>query len=44
MWAIVVSRLVGALASPHGVDGSLEGFNPLWAAHEFRAGMVSIHR
>ncbi|KRA39308.1 oxidoreductase [Nocardioides sp. Root614] len=38
------SRLVGALASPHGVDRYLERFHPMWAAHDVRARIVSIHR
>lgn len=38
------SKLVTALASPHGVDTYLERFNPMWAAHEVRARIVSIHR
>lgn len=38
------SRLVGALASPHGVDRYLERFNPMWAAHDVRARIVSVHR
>ncbi|TNM47248.1 ferredoxin reductase [Nocardioides albidus] len=38
------SRLVGALASPHGVDSYLERFNPMWAAHDVRARIVSIRR
>ncbi len=38
------SKLVAALASPHGVDSYLERFNPMWAAHEVRARIVSVHR
>lgn len=38
------SRLVGALASPHGVDSYLERFNPMWVAHDVRARIVSVHR
>ncbi len=38
------SRLVGALASPHGIDRYLERFNPMWAAHDVRARIVSVHR
>ncbi|HWJ10489.1 MAG TPA: ferredoxin reductase [Nocardioides sp.] len=38
------SRLVAALASPHGVDSYLERFNPMWAAHDVRARIVSVHR
>jgi ferredoxin-NADP reductase len=32
------------LTSPHGVDRYLELVNPMWAAHEVRARIVSIHR
>lgn len=38
------SRLAAALATPHSVDRYLERFNPMWAAHEVRAQVVSIHR
>ncbi|MDQ6527484.1 ferredoxin reductase [Nocardioides sp. LHD-245] len=38
------SRLAAALATPHGVDRYLERFNPMWAAHEVRARVVSVHR
>lgn len=38
------SRAVAALTSPHGVDRYLEMFNPMWAAAEVRARVVSIHR
>lgn len=38
------SRAVAALTSPHGVDRYLEMFNPMWAATEVRARIVSIHR
>lgn len=41
---VLRSRLVTALASPHGVDSYLERFNPMWAAHEVRARIVSVHR
>ncbi|GAA3522611.1 ferredoxin reductase [Nocardioides daeguensis] len=37
------SRLAAALATPHGVDRYLERFNPMWAAHEVRARVVSVH-
>jgi stearoyl-CoA 9-desaturase NADPH oxidoreductase len=36
------SRLVAALASPHGVDRYLELVNPMWAADEVRARVVSV--
>ena len=35
------SRLAAALTTPHGVDRYLERFNPMWAAHEVRARVVS---
>ena len=38
------SKAVAALTSPHGVDRYLEMFNPMWAATEVRARVVSIHR
>ena len=38
------SRAVAALTAPHGVDRYLEMFNPMWAATEVRARVVSIHR
>ncbi len=38
------SRLLTALTSPHGVDRYLEQVNPMWAAHEVRARVVSVHR
>ncbi len=38
------SKTVAALTSPHGVDRYLEMFNPMWAATEVRARVVSIHR
>lgn len=41
---VLRSRLVAALASPHGVDTYLERFNPMWAAHDVRARIVSVHR
>jgi ferredoxin-NADP reductase len=41
---ILRSRAVAALASPHGVDRYLEQLNPMWAAHEVRARIVSVHR
>lgn len=42
--SILRSRAVAALASPHGVDRYLEQVNPMWAAHEVRARIVSVHR
>jgi len=36
------SRLVAALASPHGVDRYLEIVNPMWAAEEVRARVVAV--
>ena len=41
---ILRSRAVAALTSPHGVDRYLEQLNPMWAAHEVRARIVSVHR
>ena len=41
---ILGSKMVAALASPHPVDRYLEMFNPMWAATEVRARVVSIHR
>ena len=39
---VLRSRTLAALTSPHGVDRYLELFNPMWAAHEVRARVVSI--
>jgi ferredoxin-NADP reductase len=36
------SPVAAALASPHGVDRYLELVNPMWAAHEVRAKIVSV--
>ena len=41
---ILRSKALAALASPHGVDRYLEQVNPMWAAHEVRARIVSIVR
>ncbi len=41
---VLRSRVVEALASPHGVDRYLEIVNPMWAAREVRARIVDIHR
>ncbi|QWC86271.1 iron-sulfur cluster-binding domain-containing protein [Nocardioidaceae bacterium] len=38
------SRAAAALTAPHGVDRYLEQINPMWAAHEVRARIVSIER
>ena len=38
------SSAVAALTAPHGVDRYLEQINPMWAAHEVRARIVSIER
>jgi ferredoxin-NADP reductase len=38
--AILRSRAVAALTSPHGVDRYLEQINPMWAAHDVRARLV----
>lgn len=44
MSALLRSRLLAALTTPHGVDRYLERFNPMWAAHEVRARIVSVNR
>src|SRR3982750_4454760 len=41
---ILGSKTLAALTSPHGVDRYLEMLNPMWAATEVRARVVSIHR
>lgn len=41
---ILASRAVAALASPHGVDRYLELVDPMWAATEVRARVISVHR
>jgi ferredoxin-NADP reductase len=41
---VLGSKAVAALASPHPVDRYLEMFNPMWAATEVRARVVSVHR
>ena len=41
---VLRSRVVEALASPHGVDRYLEIVNPMWAAREVRARIVDVHR
>ncbi|MEQ6900087.1 FAD-binding oxidoreductase [Nocardioides sp. YIM 152588] len=38
------SRLLAALAAPHGVDRYLEQVNPMWAAHEVRARVLDVTR
>lgn len=42
--AVLRSRALAALASPHGVDRYLELVNPMWAAHEVRARVVDVTR
>jgi stearoyl-CoA 9-desaturase NADPH oxidoreductase len=42
--SILRSPVVAALTSPHGVDRYLELVNPMWAAEEVRAQVVSITR
>ena len=42
--ALLRSRVVAALTSPHGVDRYLEQVNPMWAAHEVRARVVDVRR
>lgn len=44
MGTLLRSRVVEALASPHGVDRYLEIVNPMWAAREVRARIVDITR
>ena len=44
MHRILRSRALAALTSPHGVDRYLELVNPMWAATEVRARVVSVHR
>ena len=41
---VLGSRVLAALASPHGVDHYLEQLNPMWAATEVRARVVSVVR
>src|SRR5689334_206671 len=41
---ILGSRTLAALTSPHGVDRYLEQVNPMWAATEVRARVVSVVR
>lgn len=41
---VLRSRTVAALASPHGIDRYLKQINPMWAAHEVRARIVSVER
>ncbi|RYJ04754.1 MAG: ferredoxin reductase [Actinomycetales bacterium] len=41
---VLGSRVLAALASPHGVDRYLEQMNPMWAATEVRARVVSVTR
>ncbi len=38
------SRVLAALTTPHGVDRYLEMVNPMWAAEEVRARVVSVER
>ncbi len=41
---ILGSKTLAALTSPHGVDRYLEQVNPMWAATEVRARVVSVAR
>ena len=41
---ILRSRVLAALTTPHGVDRYLEMVNPMWAAEEVRARVVSVER
>ena len=38
------SRVVAALAAPHGVDSYLQQVSPMWAAHDVRARVLDVHR
>jgi len=42
--AVLGSRALAALTSPHGVDRYLELVNPMWAATEVRARLVDVRR
>ena len=42
--ALLRSRAVAALTSPHGVDRYLEQFHPMLAAHEVRGRVVDVRR
>ena len=42
--SILGSKTLAALTSPHGVDRYLEQINPMWAATEVRARVVSVTR
>ncbi|MGA8256531.1 MAG: iron-sulfur cluster-binding domain-containing protein [Nocardioides sp.] len=42
--SLLRSRVLAALTTPHGVDRYLEMVNPMWAAEEVRARVVSIER
>ena len=42
--ALLRSRVLAALTSPHGVDRYLELVNPMWAATEVRARVVDVQR
>lgn len=41
---VLSSKAIAALTSPHPVDRYLEIFNPMWAATEVRARIVSVER
>ncbi|GAA5150817.1 ferredoxin reductase [Nocardioides marinquilinus] len=41
---VLRSRVLAALASPHGVDRYLELVNPMWAAQDVRARVVDVRR
>ncbi len=41
---VLRSSTLAALTAPHGVDRFLEVVNPMWAAHEVRARIVSVVR
>lgn len=41
---ILGSKTLAALTTPHGVDHYLQQVNPMWAAHDVRARVVSVRR
>jgi stearoyl-CoA 9-desaturase NADPH oxidoreductase len=41
--ALLSSRVLDALTTPHGVDRYLELVNPMWAVHEVRARVEHVH-
>jgi ferredoxin-NADP reductase len=41
---VLGSRVVAAMATPHGVDRYLELFDPTWSVNEVRAAVVAVRR